>query len=208
MNNRNYQQELDNLIRRQADENCVPTLLLHSCCAPCSSYVLEYLSQHFKITLFYYNPNIYPQEEFRKRIEEQQKFIAGLTVKYPISFIGGEYIPADFYAITKGLENEPEGGARCFACYELRLKEAAVLAKEKGFDYFATTLSISPLKNAAKINEIGEKLEQAYNVKHLPSDFKKKGGYLRSIQLAKEYDLYRQNYCGCVFSLKKSSESP
>ena len=203
MSTGNYQHELELLLQQNQKEEKVPTLFLHSCCAPCSSYVLEYLSQYFRITLFYYNPNIYPQEEYDKRVAEQEKFISCLQTKHPIAFITGEYDDSRFYAITKGLEKEPEGGLRCFACYELRMEEAAKIAKSEGFDYFATTLSISPLKNAQKINETGEKLGEKYKVKHLPSDFKKRGGYLRSIQLAKEYDLYRQNYCGCVFSLKR-----
>ena len=197
----NYQHELDLLLQQIQKEEKVPTLFLHSCCAPCSSYVLEYLSQHFRITLFYYNPNIYPQEEYAKRVAEQEKFIARLQTKHPVAFLTGEYDTSRFYAITKELEKEPEGGLRCFACYELRMEEVAKITQLEGFDYFATTLSISPLKNVLKINEIGEKLGEKYGIKHLPSDFKKKGGYLRSIQLAKEYELYRQSYCGCVFSL-------
>jgi predicted adenine nucleotide alpha hydrolase (AANH) superfamily ATPase len=199
---RNYQQELDRLLRQNKKEGKAPTLFLHSCCAPCSSYVLEYLSQYFRITLFYYNPNIYPQEEYDKRIAEQEKLISRLQTKHPIAFVTGEYDTSRFYAVTKGLEKEPEGGDRCFDCYELRMEEAANIAQAEGFDYFATTLSISPLKNAQKINEIGEKLSEKYGIKHLPSDFKKRSGYLRSIQLANEYDLYRQTYCGCLFSLK------
>jgi predicted adenine nucleotide alpha hydrolase (AANH) superfamily ATPase len=201
MTARNYQHELDLLLQQNQKEEKAPTLFLHSCCAPCSSYVLEYLSQHFRITLFYYNPNIYPQEEYNKRVAEQEKLISRLQTKHPVALVTGEYDTSRFYAITKGLEKEPEGGLRCFACYELRMEEAAKIAKLEGFDYFATTLSISPLKNAQKINETGEKLGEKYGIKHLPSDFKKRGGYLRSIRLAKEYDIYRQNYCGCVFSL-------
>ncbi len=203
MTTRNYQHELEQLIQRIRKEEKVPALFLHSCCAPCSSYVLEYLSQYFRITLFFYNPNIYPEEEYRKRVAEQEKFIACLQTKHPITFWAGEYDTARFYALAKGMEKEPEGGRRCFACYELRLEEAAKTAQSAGFDYFATTLSISPLKNAQKINETGEKIGEKYNIKHLPSDFKKKGGYLRSIQLAKEYELYRQDYCGCIFSVRK-----
>ena len=202
--NRNYQRKLDLLLQYNKKEEPLPNILLHSCCAPCSSYILEYLSEHFRITLFYYNPNIYPKEEFDKRLVAQEKIISHLKTKHPIAFVTGEYDTSRFYEIAKGLENEPEGGLRCFACYELRMEEAAKIAKSKGFDYFATTLSISPLKNAQKINEIGEKLGEKYGIKHLPSDFKKRGGYLRSIQLTKEYELYRQNYCGCVFSLKNT----
>ena len=198
---RNYQRELDLLLLQAGKEEKTPTLLLHSCCAPCSSYVLEYLSQYFRITVFYYNPNIYPQEEYEKRMAEQEKLITQLQTKNPVSFIKGEYDTSRFYHIAKGLENLKEGDIRCFACYELRLDEAAQMAKNENFDYFATTLSVSPQKNAAKINETGEKAGAKYGVKHLPSDFKKRGGYLRSIQLAKEQGLYRQNYCGCIFSM-------
>jgi len=197
----NYQRELDSLLQQTVKEAKTPTLLLHSCCAPCSSYVLEYLSQYFQITVFYYNPNIYPQEEFEKRMAEQEKLIKQLQTKNPVAFIKGEYEPSRFYHIAKGLENLKEGEIRCFVCYEMRLEEAAQMAKNGNFDYFATTLSVSPQKNAEKINEIGEKIGQKYEIKHLPSDFKKRGGYLRSIQLAKEQGLYRQNYCGCVFSM-------
>ncbi|MCQ2226264.1 MAG: epoxyqueuosine reductase QueH [Paludibacteraceae bacterium] len=198
-----YQKRLDQIIEEQVEEGRVPTLLLHSCCAPCSSYTLEYLSQYFKITVFYYNPNIYPSEEFAKRVEEQQRLIQALPAQYPISFIEGDYDSKEFYAVTKGLEKEPEGGFRCFVCFRLRLEKSAILSKENGFDYFTTTLTISPLKNADKLNEIGEELAEKYGVKFLPSDFKKRGGYQRSIQLSKEYNLYRQNYCGCIFSQRE-----
>ena len=206
MNKRNYQRELDDLIKEIETEGQVPTLLLHSCCAPCSSYVLEYLSQYFKITVLYYNPNIYPESEYRYRAEEQKRFISLLPVKHPISFVDGDYIPKDFYQTVKGLEHIHEGGERCFACYRLRLTEAANAAKELGLDYFATTLTISPLKNAPKLNEIGEELADTYHVRWLPSDFKKKNGYKRSIELSHDYGLYRQNYCGCVFSKREQEE--
>lgn len=198
-----YQKRLDQIIEEQVKEGRVPTLLLHSCCAPCSSYTLEYLSQYFKITVYYYNPNIYPEEEFAKRVEEQQRLITQLPTKHPISFVEGHYDPKEFYAVTKGLEKEPEGGLRCFECFRLRLEKSAILSKENGFDYFTTTLTISPLKNADKLNEIGEEMAEKYGVKFLPSDFKKRGGYQRSIQLSKEYNLYRQNYCGCIFSQRE-----
>lgn len=198
-NNRNYQKELDRLIE-QLPEGKVPTLLLHSCCAPCSSYVLEYLSQYFEITVFYYNPNIFPPEEYEKRAEEQKYLIGQLSTKNPVHFRKGRYLPEEFYAAVKGLELIPEGGERCFVCYELRMREAAALAAKLGADYFTTTLSISPLKNAGKINEIGQRLEAEYGVKHLPSDFKKKNGYKRSVELSGIYGLYRQDYCGCVYS--------
>ncbi len=196
----NYQLELEKRLATLSREGVVPTLLLHSCCAPCSSYVLEYLSRYFRITVFYYNPNIYPDEEYYKRVEEQRRFIAELPARYPISFLEGNFDKERFYAMAKGKEHLPEGGERCFACYELRLREAAEYARRLGFDYFTTTLSISPLKNARKLNEIGQKLEQEYGVRHLASDFKKKNGYKRSTELSREYGMYRQDYCGCVFS--------
>lgn len=200
MNKINYQKQLDKIIDEIQKNNETPTLLLHSCCAPCSSYVLEYLSQYFKITIFYYNPNISPEEEYKKRVEEQKRLISQLPTKNPVSFIEGEYIPQDFYNMAKGMEDLKEGGERCFKCYRLRLEKTAKLAKEQEFDYFTTTLSISPYKNAPKLNEIAEELSEIYSVKNLPADFKKKEGYKRSIQLSSEYNLYRQNYCGCVYS--------
>ncbi|WP_090088168.1 epoxyqueuosine reductase QueH [Clostridium uliginosum] len=198
--NINYQKELDSLIKKLIKNEEAPNLLLHSCCAPCSSYVLEYLSNYFNITIFYYNPNIYPKEEYLKRVEEQKIFISELKTKYEVKFIEGKYDSESFYNIAKGLELEKEGGERCFKCYELRLCEAALIAKEGNYDYFTTTLSISPYKNAKKLNEIGEKLSNEYGIKYLYSDFKKKNGYKRSIELSEEYNLYRQDYCGCVFS--------
>ena len=195
----NYQKKLDKIIENIKVVE-VPTLLIHSCCAPCSSYVLEYLSQYFKITIFYYNPNIYPKEEYLKRVEEQKMLISQLPTKNPVDFIEGRYDDTEFYNAIKGLEHIKEGGERCFACYRLRLEETAKLAKELGFDWFTTTLSISPYKNAPKLNEIATELSEIYQVKNLPADFKKKEGYKRSIQLSAQYNLYRQDYCGCVFS--------
>ncbi len=180
-----------------------PSLLLHACCAPCSSYVLEYLARYFSITLFYYNPNISPEEEYRKRLAEVRRLLAELPVKYPVSLLEGKYDPQRFFAMAKGLESEPEGGARCALCYGLRLREAAEAAKAGGFEWFTTTLSVSPYKNAEKLNAIGAELEKEYGVRYLPSDFKKRGGYQRSIELSRVYGLYRQNYCGCVFSLRQ-----
>lgn len=203
MNKINYQKELEKVIDGCTRSGSVPSLFLHSCCAPCSSYTLEYLSGYFKITVFYYNPNIYPETEYYKRVEEQKRFIAALPVKYPVDFVEGNYDTERFYAMARGLEHVPEGGERCFKCYELRLREAACRAAEGGFDYFATTLTISPLKNAQKLNEIGQQLEKEYGVKHLPSDFKKKNGYKRSIELSAQYGLYRQDYCGCVYSMRE-----
>lgn len=203
--NRNYQKELDQIIERvSAEDKCAPTLFLHSCCAPCSSYVLEYLRRYFQITVFYYNPNITEDEEYRKRVAEQKRLIAAYNEEeaagYPIKIIEGDYEPERFFETARGLEQCPEGGERCFACYELRLNETAKRAKSGNYDYFTTTLSISPLKNAAKLNEIGERIGQEYNISWLPSDFKKRDGYKRSIELSRVYDLYRQDYCGCVYS--------
>lgn len=200
----NYQKELDKLIKRLETEKRVPKLLLHSCCAPCSSYVLEYLSNYFSITVFYYNPNISPESEYTKRLFEQQRLIDRLPAKHPVAFAAGPYDSGRFYEMAKGLEHVKEGGERCLRCYELRLRETAQMAKDAGFDYFTTTLSISPLKKAEKLNEIGLRVAEEFGVSYLLSDFKKKNGYKRSIELSKEYGLYRQNYCGCVFS--KSSD--
>lgn len=200
----NYQKELDKTIDKITREGVIPTLFLHSCCAPCSSYVLKYLSDYFKITIFYYNPNISPEDEYRERVREQIRLINEMPVKNKVEFMEGIYEPEVFYEMAKGMEDIPEGGERCFKCYELRLREAAVIAKDRGFDYFTTTLSISPLKNAAKLNEIGLKLEEEYNIKYLLSDFKKKEGYKQSVELSKEYNLYRQNYCGCAFSKREA----
>lgn len=201
----NYQRILDKELQRIADSNRVPTLLLHSCCAPCSSYVLEYLSRYFAITVLYYNPNISPSEEFNRRAEEQQRLINEMPHHHPISLIVGDYTPKLFTEIAKGHENDPEGGERCFACYRLRLEEAARAAKDGGFDYFTTTLSISPLKNAAKLNEIGKDLSVKYGVSYLFSDFKKREGYKRSCQLSVDYELYRQGYCGCIYSKRDAA---
>ena len=200
MNKINYQIELDKIIDDLQKENRVPALLLHSCCAPCSSYCLSYLADYFKITIFYYNPNISPAEEYQKRVEEQKRLISELPVKNKVSFAEGKYEPEKFFEMAKGLQNIPEGGERCFKCYEMRQREEAVYAVENGFEFFTTTLSISPHKNAAKLNEIGLKLEKEYGIRYLVSDFKKKGGYLKSIEYSRQYDLYRQNYCGCVYS--------
>lgn len=178
------------------------TLLLHACCAPCSSAVLERLGNIFKITILYYNPNITDKEEYDKRLEEIHKFIEKFETKYKIDIIDGRYDKNEFFEMAKGLENEPEKGKRCYKCYNLRLEETARIAKEKNFDYFTTTLSLSPYKNSNWINEIGENLKDKYQVEYLYSDFKKKNGYKRSIELSKEYNLYRQNYCGCIYSKK------
>lgn len=206
MNKINYQNQLDRIIENISPDN-PPRLLLHSCCAPCSSYTLEYLSRYFDITVYYFNPNISPKQEFDKRFEEQKRLISQMPFKNSVTLVEGDYNYDDFLEIAKGLENVPEGGERCFRCYKMRLESTARFAKEQGFDYFCTTLSISPLKNSQKINELGFEIEEKYGVKWLPSDFKKREGYKRSIQLSREYSLYRQNFCGCVFSKNQQGES-
>lgn len=201
MNKRNYQKELDRLIEQYQKEGRTPSVLLHVCCAPCSSYCLEYLSDYFDITVYYYNPNITKPEEYAYRLSEEKRYIALRTdFRHPVGMTESEYDPKVFFEAVKGLEKEPEGGARCERCFRLRLEASAKKAKELGMDCFTTTLTISPLKNAALLNEIGEEMGERYGVMWLPSDFKKKEGYKRSIVLSHEYDLYRQNYCGCVFS--------
>ena len=182
------------------------TLLMHACCAPCSSACLERLGNYFDISILYYNPNITDKDEYLKRVEEIKKFISGFKTKYPIKLIEGRYDPKEFFEIAEGLEDEPERGKRCFKCYKLRLEETAKVAEEKEFDYFCTTLTLSPYKNATWLNEIGEELNNNYNSTYLYSDFKKKNGYKRSIELSKEFDLYRQDYCGCVYSLRDEIE--
>ena len=177
-------------------------LLLHACCAPCSSAVLERIGNFFKVTIFYYNPNITNEEEYKKRVEEVKRFISSFKTKYPISLEEGNYDPMEFFKISRGLEKEPERGKRCYKCYHLRLNETAKIAEKLGYDYFCTTLTLSPHKNSNWINEIGENLNNKYNSTYLYSDFKKKNGYKRSIELSSEYNLYRQNYCGCVYSIR------
>lgn len=211
MNKRNYQRELDLLIEKNKCEGIVPRLLLHACCAPCSSYCLEYLAQYFEITVLYYNPNIQPREEYEKRVAELFRLTAQMTKdgRIPegrVKAVEGKYEPEVFEELSKGLESVPEGGSRCYKCYELRLLETARYAGEHGFDYFTTTLSISPLKNPVWINEIGERLAKEFGVLHLPSEFRKKGGYQRSVELSGEYDLYRQNFCGCIYSQRAAEK--
>lgn len=216
MNKRNYQKELEKRLEQLEKESGtgvpdsgskeVPTLFLHSCCAPCSSYVLKYLRTYFAITVFYYNPNISEQEEYSKRVEEQKRLIAIYNENaeaedaFPIRIVEGDYVPEEFFRVAAPYKDCPEGGERCFLCYELRLKKTAELAAEGGYDYFGTTLTISPLKNAEKLNEIGFALAEENGVNWLPSDFKKKEGYKQSIELSAKYGLYRQDYCGCVYS--------
>ena len=198
MNNRNYQRELDKVIAGLAEK--VPVLFLHSCCAPCSSYVLEYLSQYFRITVFYYNPNIYPEEEYRKRVVEQQRLIREMPLKHPVSFIEGDFDDAHYYEAVKGLEREPEGGARCRVCFALRLRTAARAAQEIGAEFFTTTLTTGPRKSAQTLYEVGKVIGEEAGVAYLPSDFKKRGGYEHSLAVCAAYGIYRQNYCGCPFS--------
>ena len=199
----NYQLELDKIINKIEGENTTKSLLLHSCCAPCSSYVLAYLNKYFNITVFYYNPNITNKEEYLKRKQEQIRLISELPAINKINILDADYKPEKFFEISKGLEDCREGGERCFKCYKLRLEATAKAAKENNFDYFCTTLTISPLKNAQKINEIGHMLGDEYQIPFLPSDFKKKEGFKKSIELSSQYNLYRQNYCGCIYSKPK-----
>lgn len=200
MDNKNYQVVLDNIILENQKINKIPKLLLHSCCAPCSSYVLEYLAKYFDITIYYYNPNIYPYDEYKKRLDEQIRLINEINDINKIKIIDSKYEHDEYLTYIKGLENELEGSNRCFKCYELRMNECARKAKGLGYEYFGTTLSVSPYKNSKKINEIGKTLEDTYDIKYLYADFKKKDGYKRSIELSYKYNLYRQNYCGCEFS--------
>ena len=206
----NYQIECEKIIAGLNPEK--NRLLLHSCCAPCSSYVLVFLRKYFQITVFYYNPNISFEEEYRRRVEEQKRLIVELNKQtdkgvYPIEYVDGDFEPDKFYAIAKGLEHAKEGGERCYKCYELRLRKSGIYAKEQGYDYFTTTLSISPLKSAEKLNEIGRALEKELGVTYLLSDFKKKNGYKMSVELSKEYNLYRQDYCGCVYSKEERRQA-
>lgn len=199
----NYQLELERVLRRLAMEEMRPRLMLHSCCAPCSSYVLEYLNPVFDIDLLYYNPNIAPPEEFEKRVAEQARLVSALPHQGQIEVIRGEYRPEVFYEAVRGHEDDPEGGERCAICFRLRLEATARMAAQRGSDYFTTTLSISPLKDAQRLNAIGFELAEVYGVPWLPSDFKKKNGYRRSCELSAQYGLYRQDYCGCVFSRRR-----
>ncbi len=200
----NYQIILDKTLEEITEQNKKPSLLLHACCAPCSSYVLEYLNRYFDITVYFYNPNITEHEEYTKRAEELRRLINELPALNTIKFLDGGYSPEEFERIAAGLENEREGGARCMKCYRLRLEESAKAAKKGGFDFFTTTLSISPHKNAQALNSIGAQLAEKYGVNWLYSDFKKKNGYKRSCELSAIYNLYRQNYCGCIYSKREA----
>lgn len=199
---RQYQKEQDGIVASLCG---VPTLLLHSCCGPCSSYCLEVLAKYFSVTVLWYNPNIQPESEYILRLENQRKIIRELKCEHPVSLIETDYEPAKYFDFVCGLEDEPEGGERCKKCFAMRLDKCAGEAKARDFDWFTTTLTVSPHKNAPLINEIGENAGRRHGVKFLPSDFKKKNGYKRSIELSKEYGLYRQNYCGCIFSKEKNS---
>ena len=205
-NRRNYQKELDVILAGLKETGNVPSLLLHSCCAPCSSYCLSYLAEYFLITVFYYNPNISPKDEYLKRVDEQKRLISELPLKYKVSFSEGSYDSESFFEMAKGREELPEGAERCYGCYEMRLRRTAEHAAKNGFDYFTSTLSVSPHKNADWLNEIGFKMQDEYGVNYLVSDFKKRGGYQKSIELSKEHNLYRQNYCGCVYSKKSAGQ--
>lgn len=206
----NYQKILEETLKKVGGQKRPPALLLHSCCAPCSSYVLDYLSQYFKITVFYYNPNIYPDREYEFREKEQEKFIGAFLKDhpdaYPISLMKAPYEKDLFYHRIQGHEKDPERGDRCLLCYEMRLKKTAEAAKKGHFDYFTTTLSLSPHKDAQKLNAIGERLAEEYQIPYLFSDFKKKDGFKKSILLSEKYQIYRQDYCGCLFSYQANQE--
>lgn len=199
-NRRNYQKELDGLIMRLQKEGRRPSLLLHACCAPCSSYCIEYLSQYFDITVYYYNPNIDNPLEYKRRVTEEQRFISEFPAASEVHFLEGPYEPSVYHEAVRGHEKDPERGERCRICFGLRLEKTAEAAKEGGFDYFTTTLSISPQKDPVLLNTIGGNLGEKYGISYLYSEFRKRNGYLRSTELSKEYGLYRQDYCGCSYS--------
>jgi len=202
----NYQKILEKEIQKNAKEGLKPKLLLHSCCAPCSTYVIEYLAEYFEITVYFFNPNIFPDFEYQKRLEEQIRLVKEMDIPYNIEVIGTDHEPDSFYDYVKGYETIKEGGERCWKCFELRLQRAAEYAATNDFDYFSTTLTISPLKNAQKLNEIGLELEAKYGIKFLQSDFKKKEGFKKSVNLSEKHGLYRQDYCGCIYSKKEAEE--
>ena len=203
--NRNYQKELDRIIQKRGQKT--PRVLLHSCCGPCSSSVLEYITQYFDVTLLWYNPNLYPKEEFDRRFKTQVELIEKMGLADKVDILAEPWKSEDYYRRIKGLENEPEGGKRCAECFRLRLLETARLAKHYGYDYFCTTLTLSRHKDAVLINSIGEEIARVTGVSWLPSDFKKRNGENRSIELSEQYGLYRQLYCGCEFSLRKREET-
>ncbi len=200
VNKINYQRETDRIIEEIRQTGKTPRLLLHACCAPCASYVLEYLTKYFEITVLYFNPNISPEGEYNHRVDEIKRLISEMPKVNGIDFLGGRYCPTEFYDKVKGLENVEEGGERCFLCYRMRMEEAARIARDGEYDFFTTTLTVGPLKNSGKLNEIGAALAEEYGVRYLFSDFKKNNGYKRSVELSKEYGLYRQNFCGCIYS--------
>lgn len=209
MNRINYQKQLEEVLKRMKEEGKRKRLLLHACCAPCSSYCLEYLREAFALTVFFYNPNLTEQEEYRRRVEEEKRLIDlmnGQGDSSQIEILEGRYEPERFLEAAKGLETCKEGGERCVRCFALRLGETARVAAEGGFDFFTTSLTISPLKNSALLNRIGAQEGERYGVRFLPSDFKKNNGYLRSTQLSRLYGLYRQNYCGCIYSKVEASD--
>lgn len=209
MNRTNYQKQLEEVLKRMKEEGKRKRLLLHACCAPCSSYCLEYLREAFALTVFFYNPNLTEQEEYRRRVEEEKRLIDlmnGQEGSSQIEILEGRYEPERFLEVARGLETCKEGGERCVRCFALRLGETARVAAEGGFDFFTTSLTISPLKNSALLNRIGAQEGERYGVRFLPSDFKKNNGYLRSTQLSRLYDLYRQNYCGCIYSKVEASD--
>ncbi len=196
----NYNKIMEQIIANNCDKGYIPNLLLHSCCAPCSSHVIDTLSPFFNITVLYYNPNIEPYEEYEKRKEEEKRFLKSYKAKNKLDILDVSYDNDLYHETIKGLEKIKEGGERCFKCYYLRMAKTAEMAKDNNFDYFATTLTVSPLKNSNKINEIGQLLSEKYDIPYLYSDFKKKEGYKHSIEMSKEYGLYRQDYCGCIYS--------
>ena len=201
----NYQIEMERELARIARQGVRPRLALHACCAPCSSAVLERLNEAFEIELFYYNPNIAPEEEFRRRAEEARRLVSQMPLE-SVRVIEGPYDAERFYALVRGHEGDPEGGARCAICFEMRLRRTAEFAREIGADYFTTTLSISPLKDSQLLNELGARIAEEAGVRYLHSDFKKKDGYKRSCALSEEYGLYRQDYCGCAFSRRERED--
>ena len=199
---RNYQQELDGIIARQGEKH--PRLLLHSCCGPCSAPVLEYLTRYFDVTLFWYNPNIWPQEEFDRRLEAQRKLIRAMGLEKRVQVVCEPRNSEEWYCATEGLEREPEGGRRCTECFRLRLRKAAAYAADNDFDCFCSTLTLSRHKDPLRINALGEQFAEAFGIPWLPSEFKKRGRELRSKQLCEQYDIYRQDYCGCEYSVRKN----
>ena len=199
----NYDLEMEHQMQEYKEGTKV---LLHACCAPCSSAVLERIASYFEVTILYFNPNITKEEEYQKRLGELKKFIKSIHSEYPVRLIEGRYQPKEFFEIAKGLEEEPERGKRCYKCYQLRLEETAKVASDNNFPLFCTTLTLSPHKNADWINQIGKELDKEYKATYLYSDFKKKNGYKRSIELSKEYNLYRQDYCGCIYSIRDKKE--